>query len=194
VGRQLRILIRQVLLLCALAAPAGAWTVTLDPVLTSIVGVHASSPSSNDVQDVVAGLPYLDTQAVTSGASSADASHDFDNGGFEIDYDLAAANVGGGGGQTGGDLYFSVDQAVDYVVSGTITAVNPAGFDVRQDIRLQDITDGFTVFRSFNESDITANVSHTVGTVSGDSSSAVFGDFTGTLVADRRFKRSFEVR
>lgn len=71
-----------------------------------------------------AAIPFVDANTNGAGATTSAATYNFTTDGFTITFDLTA-DTSSFAGSRGTSIYFSVDQNVDYVLSGSYATVSP---------------------------------------------------------------------
>jgi PEP-CTERM motif len=192
------------LVVLLLALPAQAVTVTI------LNSSHSTAVwAKDDVELLVASdefyaesdLPFVYTHSVTQGGSAATANYDLSSRGFSITFEHA--RTGGApqadplltptAGSTG-SVRFTVDQDVDYQITGMYSAQDLAG---RRILFSVGLTEGLRtqVFYSQQVSDQTPNESFVLGGPGGDIGSDenfVEGSAVGTLIAGRIYRFDYD--
>lgn len=196
--------------LLALLSPlsAAALTVTFSPSgfrlladglvdTTSTVGVVAGDGggfpySTSNIYPTA--LPCAQAHTASSSVSTSTTIYSLDSAAFELGFEHAAgARYGRGtGALSWANLYFSVDEDVQYVLSGVYAATGPAGFEVVQYAVLFDETAGQFAFFGSQSSDMTPNESFTLGLLEGDSlNQGIEGSLSGALTAGHVYKLEY---
>jgi hypothetical protein len=137
-------------------------------------------------------IPYFDSSTVADGDASAGTVVSLTDTGFIITFDHIRTTASNSVGQTGGAIYFSVDEDVFYEAAGAYTAVDSEGRLISLDNYLNDFTtQGPTIFATHVQSNSTPNESFVLGVAGGDFSNNVYGPLTGTLVAGHVYEWGF---
>jgi len=172
--------------------PAAGLTVTVDPNGTySFVICRASGDGSDIVQASVTPkpLPFIDSRTATRFSSSATASYDFSDGGFDItidDHQLQDQLDAYAG--SGGVIYFSVDGPASYAISGIYEALNPPETRVDIMIELRDMESDTILYNTGMRSENTGDETLIVGVGGGDTFDFEIGALTGLLEAGREYR------
>jgi hypothetical protein len=82
---------------------------------------------------------------------------------------------------TTGSIFFSVDQAVNYDLSGVYSAIEPLGRTIELQGALINRTTGTTLFSNVQASRTTPNESFVLGQLGGDFNNSLMGSLTGAL-------------
>ena len=177
-----------------LTPPASALTVTLNGYDISHLGTEATDASGGDASEIVypAALPYSYTSTSVDGSASAESEYDLSDAGFDITFDHSRVSTHLSWGQSDGDIYFSVDQDVDYVASGSYSVIDPEGRLVWLKASLLDYTAVSYLFDSFHRSQSTPNESFTLGGTGGDYEDYNAGSLTGTLIAGHEYELHYD--
>lgn len=171
------------------AGPAGALTVTLNPG-SNVSDVELIATGSAISTLFPAAIPFVDSDTNGAGATTVSATYDFTDGGFTITFDLSA-DTDATARSRGTSIFFSVDQDVDFVLSGSLFTVSP-GTQVKLSANLTDFTAGLTVATSIQESRSTPNESFVLGESGGDFQNINFSGLSGTLIAGREYGFLYE--
>ena len=180
---------RSLCLLIALAwlpaASASAVSVTLNVRgLTSFVRTVArDDPGSVFETFNPVSTPFFDTSTVVDGAASSSSGYALTDGGFDItSFDHVRPPALNDWAQSLGDIFFSVDQDVDYEASGSYTVIDSDGRLISYQSQLIDLTSGMVLYESRQESRSTPNESFTLGGSGGDFGNTSSGSLTGMLI------------
>lgn len=171
------------------AHPATGLTVTLNRVGVSTVETWAHDGSVKTSDDKFpTTIPDVDLGTTTSGPASSSSIWNLSDGGFNITFDHSRGSALGSYGFTDAYIYFSVDEDVDYAISGNYSAVDPDGSRLLLWTRLSSgAAFAETHLISRQESRSTVDESFTVGLSEGDFRNERIGSLTGTLVADHDY-------
>lgn len=164
---------------------ASALTLTLNTGGASNLFTRANDGSGATVSETVypVAVPYSYTSTSVDGAASAESGYDLSINGFDITFDHVRLATSGSQGYSSGTITFSVDQDVDYVASGSYTAVDSEGRRIYFRAVLANVTLAYNEFNSLQVSESTPNESFTLGLTEGDAGNTLTGSLTGTLVA-----------
>ena len=171
-----------------LPVPAPAATVTLNP--ASFVDTAAADPGLDTVTSNPVSVPSVVNDLAIDGGSSSSTSLALSHSGFEITFDHTRTGVLDALATSSGELFFAVDVAVDYAITGTYTASDADGRQTIQYVLLQEVG-GPNLFASYQESRATADESFTVGNAAGDFFNSGVGSATGTLVVGELYRLIF---
>lgn len=171
-----------------------AISVTLDGTKTWLrtqVGL-GSGPESVFENVFPATLPYSYSSTVDNGTSSAASDYDLSNADFSItlDHSRAAMNARA---LSRGQIFFSVDQDVDYTASGSYSAVDPEGRRIYYEAFLFDHTLLSSAFFSRQVSRSTLNESFNLGGSAGDFENQSSGTLTGTILSGHEYSFQYQV-
>ncbi|MBW2267847.1 MAG: PEP-CTERM sorting domain-containing protein [Deltaproteobacteria bacterium] len=172
---------------------ASALTVTLNGSGTSYLtstATDVSGPSSSETVNPAA-LPYSYTSTNVDGGASSESVYALTNAGFDITLDHSRVSALNSSAISYGNIRFSVDQNIDYVASGSYSAVDSGGRQIYLNMNMYDVTASATVFQSFQLSEATPNESFTLGGSGGDSSNQLLGSLTGTLIAGHEYSLNY---
>jgi hypothetical protein len=174
--------------------PVGAFTVTFD----SFEGTNEIASISRDQHagtlDGASASPQLlpSSGAVTAtdGLAQTTTEYDLSNIAFGFEFEQAITGLSGSSGSSSAELYFMVDEDVEYEFSGSYTVASSDGrfvylHAILFDWELVD-TDGY-LFESWQRSLATPNESFTLGMSGGDESNRSIGSLTGTLNPGRHY-------
>lgn len=178
-----------------LTPPASALTVTLNGAGTSYMYTAADDRSGGDAYETLypTALPYSDTSTSVDGGASSESEYDLSDAGFDITFDHSRVSTLDSYGYSAGLIYFSVDQDVDYVASGSYSVVDPDGRSVLLNTLLWDLTAASSLFVSQQESNATPNESFTLGGTGGDYYNNNTGSLTGTLIAGNDYRLYYAI-
>ena len=161
------------------------------PIRTTTLSTNSDDGVGSNVVNTVnpgAGLPYSYTSTSIDGLAASEAGYSLTNSGFDITLDHARTGAYLSIAQSSGYIYFSADQDIDYIASGSYTAVDPSGRRTLLYSRLHDDTAGSYVYRAEQQSYTTVNESFTLGGSGGDSYNFNSGSLTGTLIAGHNYQ------
>ena len=105
-----------------LANPAAAYTITLNGYDTSFQETRANDFSTGgSVFEILnpATLPYSDSSSSVDAGSSAESDYDHSTSAFTVTLDHIRANTANSYGYSQGQIFFSVDEAVEYTATGS---------------------------------------------------------------------------
>lgn len=188
--------------LLALLSPlsAAALAITLNPTgYTSSVVVWAYDGGGHWPQQestlYPTSLPYIQTHAALGNTTST-ASYALDATAFEVSFEYTTRSLWGHGAlaTSWGTLFFTVDQDVQYILSGVYSAMDPGGFEVGQSAWLFDETTGSDLFLGGQYSHLTPNESLTLGLQEGDNANLLRGSLMGTLTAGHVYRFDYQSR
>lgn len=173
------------------AVPASAYTITLGAGsnlnITAFDGVETSDESGLNPGVV---LPYFATATAFDSGSSVVTEYDLSNDGFLITMDHIRTGISGGASQSSGEVRFGVDQDTAYSASGSYSAFDTDGHNIRLTVHLRDYTllpSPYFLFQSHQQSLSTPNESFILGETDGDFTNGMNGDLTGTLIAGHSY-------
>lgn len=175
---------------------ASAYSITMSEFATSSLDSYVTVGSGPIDSETVylefpTPLPYSYSSSVGIGGSSINTEYDFTNDSFDITLDHYRISTDGNFVQSRGTMWFSVDQNVNYLASGSYTVLDAAGRRVLVEARLFDFTAGEYLFRTVQESRATPNESFTLGENGGDFANTDTGSLSGTLIADHDYQFFF---
>jgi hypothetical protein len=174
---------------------ASAVTVTLNGFSPTVLGNQTragANPTVSDTLNPGASVPYVNSSMVIYGAGHSQVDYDLSNDGFDILIDHAREGAFNSIANSFGQIYFTVDQSVDFVVSGSYSAVDSEGRNVTLTSTLYDFTAGGYAFQSYQQSQSTPNESFTLGLLGGDFSNQMVGSLTGTLIAGHDYRWTYQ--
>ena len=174
---------------------ATAYTVTLNGYATSYLTTHANDRVGSNQFETVnpPAMPYSYTSTSLDGGASSESGYSLTNAGFDITLDQSRVGAANSFGQAEGSIFFSVNQGIDYVASGSYSVADSDGRIVYYRPFLYDRTVGSFVFENFQQSRATPNESFTLGGTGGDFSNSTFGSLTGTLIAGHDYEFNYYV-
>jgi hypothetical protein len=172
---------------------ATAYTITLSGTDTSILETRAYQGTGGATTFEAlnpASLPYSYTSSSIDRGASSESEYDLSNDAFDITLDHYRLSTYGSYGWSTGDIYFSVDQDVNYTASGSYTAVDADGRLIDLRAWLYDITGISMLFDSTQQSRSTPDESFTLGLTEADYAplNSFSGSLTGTLVAGHDYR------
>lgn len=169
------------------ATVASAYAVTLNGYDVSYLTTLASGgefPRVRDEEEVYpATLPYSYDSTAVAGGSSVIAKHELSNTSFTISFDHARSSEPLSTASSRGQVFFSVNQNVDYALAGSYAAADPDGTWFELSVILYDITLDKPMLYSQQHSNSTPNESFTLGLMEGDQLNELSGSMAGTLIA-----------
>lgn len=176
----------------SLGSTAAAYTVSLNGAGTSLlINVAEAANGSEEIEFMFpAALPYSYVSTNISVDGTAIADHDFSQSGFDVTVDHTMGTFAAGSQAIStGEIYFSTDENVSYVISGSYDAV-----DVNQatvGVEFFDSTLGSIVFECSAESiGPTFSENFTFGPSEGSCDTEI-GTSTGVLLADHFYRYSY---
>jgi hypothetical protein len=134
--------------------------------------------------------PWVVNDSIVNGGSSSYTEFNVSNAGFNITFDHTRAATTGAEAGSNSDLYFTVDDDVDFQFSGAYAASDADGGTLRLEARLVDrtiVTALDWLYRSYQVSHSTPNESFILGLQGGDEANVLFGSPTGTLIAGHEY-------
>lgn len=134
-----------------------------------------------------AALPYSYTSISVDGDNTAESAYSLSNAGFDITLDHARDSSVGSISRSIGYIYFSPDQNIDYVASGSYTAVDSVGHTIFFTANLYDFTANSYSFHSWQQSRATPNESFTLGLSEADHENIDVGSLSGTLITGHEY-------
>lgn len=173
---------------------ATAYTVTLNGFNNSSMTAYADDASGFRASETVnpVALSYSYTSNNVDGLVSSEAQYSLTDFGFNITLSQARSSTFQTIARSHGTIFFSVNEDVDFVASGSYTAVDATGSRILLLSRLFDITQSTYLYQSKQTSDVTANESFTLGLAEGDQANFNFGSLSGTLLAGNDYRFNFD--
>ncbi len=177
---------------------AGALTITLNTGDTSNLETASGYWGITTLETLYpTALPYSDISTSVDGEASSESEYDLSELGFDVTFDHTRESSFDNLAKSVGAIYFSPDQDIDYIASGSYATVDPDGSWVQLAVSLTDLNDlddlddNMTLFQSYQESDSTADESFTLGLSEGDTPSINTGSLSGTLLKDHDYVFSY---
>jgi hypothetical protein len=172
------------------AQVAFAWTVALSEIGSSSVESATATPL-DFVDAPIPQIPDTGSATSSSGGSTSITGYAVSNSVFEFTFDHSRAGASGSLAQSTANIYFSVDETVDYELEGLYTTsdVGEAG-TVLLFTWLLDDTAGTFAFANTQQSGSVPDESFTLGLEEGNVDNALEGSLTGTLIAGHEYELS----
>jgi hypothetical protein len=175
--------------------PATAWTITLNGGGTSSLKTRTADGPPTVVAEFVnpTVLPFDYISTSVDGDASSESVYSLSNDAFGITFDHARVSTYQSLGHSNGVIFFSVDENIDYIASGSYSAVDSDGRETYLWAELHDSTIGSVVFENLQWSQATPNESFTLGGAEGDFDNISTGSLTGTLIAGHDYTFEYNV-
>ncbi|MDH5566724.1 MAG: PEP-CTERM sorting domain-containing protein [Myxococcales bacterium] len=171
-----------------LAGSALAVTVSLNP--ASFVDTEAADLGFDSLTTNPSSIPHVANDQAVDGGSASLTGPTLTHTGFNITFDHTRTGVLNALASSDGELFFSVDAAIDYAITGTYAASDPDGRQIIQYVVLQEVG-GPNLFSSYQESRATPDRLFSVGNTDGDFFNMVEGSATGTLAPGEIYRLIF---
>ncbi len=189
---------RSVLLAWALTLAGPAWGVTVsltpevgDTELTASIFIDPGFPCCRFSQSPKA-LPVVDRVSIPAGFQppfEATLDYDLSDDGFFFGYVTSRSDTEDDRAAAEGSVYFTVDEDVDYVLSGEYAMDDPSGHIATFDVALLDLDDAVTLYRTAHHNNGAPNAAFDLGI---DGFETILeGSTSGTLRAGRSYRLTF---
>ncbi len=182
----------------SMGGSAGALTITLNTGGTSALDTFSGNWGEPTLESLYpTDLPDAGTSTSIDGGTSAETVHGLSEADFDFSFDHTRAAIPDDRAESNVRIYFSPDQDIDYVASGSYAAVDPDGSWVQLAVSLTDLSDlddlndDITLFISYQESSSTPDQSFTLGLGEGDTGNMNTGSLSGTLLKDHDYVFSY---
>ena len=171
------------------AGSASAASVAVDPDETFLVTIASDGAGDDDFEfSSPEALPYLQVVSTLDGQAAAETTFELTDSGFQITFEHARPGAFESYTSSYGTIVFQVDQDVEFVASGSYSAIDPAGSSTSLGSTLSDLSLQVDLYDSAQDSESTPNESFTLGSTAGDFFNRRTGSLTGTLIAGHDYQ------